>query len=82
MGGYVIDIPVAILGHPIGRYTLSPDQIISMVELEGYAFPIVDRETIEDKSKANFLAKLLVCFQVSFLIIQVGCISSPPGLCC
>jgi len=82
MGGYVIDIRVSILGHPIGRYTLSPDQIISMVKLKGYAFPIVGRETIEDKSKANLLAKFLVCFQVSFLIIQVGCVSSPPGSCC
>ena len=76
MGGYVI------LGHPTGRYTLSPDQVISMVELEGYPFPIVDRETIKDKDKANLLSVLLFFFQVSFLIIQVGCVSSPQGSCC
>lgn len=36
-------------------------------------FHRVDRRTIEDKSKADFLAKFLVCFQVIWIVIEVSC---------
>lgn len=64
MGGYVMDTPVLMGSYPAGRYTLTPDQIIDIVGLEGDALPIASAETIEDKSKANVLAKFLVCFQI------------------
>ena len=82
MGGYVVNIPEAIGELPSGRYTLSRQWILALEKIEGYTFPIASRETIEDKSKANLLAKILVCFQVSFLVMQVGFISTAPSFCC
>ena len=81
MGGYVVDIPGDIDGLQSGRYTLSREWIIAFARIEGYTFPLASREEIEDKS-TNLLAKILVWFQVSFLVMQAGYISTAPSFCC
>jgi hypothetical protein len=75
MGGYVVDLPIFNAGKSVRRSTITPAGIILLAKND--AFPITSHQAIQDKSKADLLAKILVCFQVSFLVIQVGCISSP-----
>ncbi|KAF8252537.1 hypothetical protein K440DRAFT_631337 [Wilcoxina mikolae CBS 423.85] len=79
MGGYVADLPagwyepVTLSGadkryRPAGRYTLTPTGLIELAEKD--IFVAIPTKTVQDKSKANVLAKFLVCFQVSFLVVQ------------
>jgi hypothetical protein len=74
MGGYVVDIPEAPdstqPGSPRQRSTLTTEGILEIARRG--RFPIASKQTIDDKSKADILAKFLVCFQVSFLVIQVS----------
>jgi hypothetical protein len=63
----VVDLPESV------RSTITPDGIIHLANRG--VFPQVSHQTIQDKGKADVLAKILVCFQVSFLVIQVSCIS-------
>jgi len=51
------------------RSTLTPAAIIELARRG--KFLSVAPQSIADKSKADFIAKFLVCFQVSFLVIEV-----------
>jgi hypothetical protein len=65
MGGFITEISV-------GRYSVLKADDIEYCARRAI-FHRVDRKTIEDKSKADFLAKLLVCFQVIWMVIEVSC---------
>lgn len=66
MGGFVVD---ASNIHDTYKYfTLTPDGILLLAE-EGHFLPISER-SIKDKSKADVLAKGLVCLQVIWLMVQ------------
>ncbi|KAI5797792.1 hypothetical protein EDC01DRAFT_39180 [Geopyxis carbonaria] len=69
MGGYIVDIssPSDNSTTPSSS-TLTVDALIKLAS--EFSFTSVSREAIRDKSKADFLAKFLVCFQVSFLVVQ------------
>ncbi|KAA8911410.1 hypothetical protein FN846DRAFT_440923 [Sphaerosporella brunnea] len=69
MGGYVVNLP-----DGKGKWrksTLTVDGAIKLGKLNPST--IAYHQTIEDKSNADILAKILVCFQVSFLVIQSIC---------
>jgi hypothetical protein len=71
MGGYVVDLPAPEEEKSsIRRSTLTPEGILELAR--NNIFQKVSHKTIEDKSKADLLAKFLVCFQVSFLVVQVS----------
>lgn len=53
------------------RCTLTPRGILRLAELGKLPESYTSR-TVDDKSKASFLAKFLVCFQAIWIIIQVG----------
>jgi hypothetical protein len=66
MGGLVVD--VGDIHDKYTRMSLAPQGLLWLAK-KGHLFPISD-ESIRDKSKANFLAKGLVCFQVTWLLLQ------------
>lgn len=53
------------------RCTLTPRGVLRLAELGKLPDSYTSR-TVEDKSKASFLAKFVVCFQALWIIIQVG----------
>ncbi|KAI9767689.1 MAG: hypothetical protein M1840_005561 [Geoglossum simile] len=61
MGGITLDIPG-------GRRTLTPRGLLLLAR-EGH-FIDIPEDTIRDKSKADILAKGLVCCQVTWVVIQ------------
>ncbi|CCX30874.1 Similar to hypothetical protein NECHADRAFT_86425 [Nectria haematococca mpVI 77-13-4]; acc. no. XP_003043130 [Pyronema omphalodes CBS 100304] len=65
----IYDYPL-IKVHPNGKSytTLIPDKIESLAERG--IFVHAERKAIEDKSKADLLAKFLVCFQVLWMVIE------------
>jgi hypothetical protein len=66
MGGLVVD--VSDMHHRYKFLTLSPEAVIRLAE-QGHFFAMSER-AIKDKSKADVLAKGLVCFQVTWLLVQ------------
>ena len=64
MGGFVIDEP--------GRksYTLSPENLESLLKQGEITFPTICVREIEDKSKGDFLAKGFVALQTLWFITQ------------
>jgi hypothetical protein len=66
MGGLVVD--VGDIHDKYTRMSLAPQGLLWLAK-KGHLFPISD-ESIRDKSKADFLAKGLVCFQVTWLLLQ------------
>src|SRR5271168_3865074 len=66
MGGLVVDINN--IHNTLERATITPNGVLFLASL-GHFFD-VPRESIEDKSKANALAKLLVCLQVLWIAGQ------------
>ncbi|KAF8538104.1 hypothetical protein BDD12DRAFT_929078, partial [Trichophaea hybrida] len=70
MGGYVVDLPDPMFPNTNKsiRSTITPAGIIQLAKKGG--FSLASHQTIQDKSKADVLAKILTCFQVSFLVIQ------------
>lgn len=69
MGGFVFgaDDPQAELFMPDAhtRLTLTPHALQKLAEVEPMLIPDVSVLNIKDKSKANRLAKALVCLQAS-----------------
>lgn len=59
MGGFAVDI--GHLHNTMDRGTLTPNGLLFLAD-QGYFFELPP-ETIADKSKANLLAKALVCLQ-------------------
>ena len=66
MGGFVVD--VSHLHNPLSRLTISPKGAAFLAR-HGHSLKISD-STIRDKSKADILAKTLVCVQVSWTLVQ------------
>ncbi|PMD43237.1 hypothetical protein L207DRAFT_563960 [Hyaloscypha variabilis F] len=60
MGGFVVDI--GHLHNTLEQGTITTNGLLFLAD-HGF-FPHLSLENIEDKSKANLLAKVLVCFQV------------------
>ena len=69
MGGFVVDI--SDIHDNVTRATLTPAGVLSLAE-EGHFIDISDQD-IQDKSKADILAKSLVILQVTWICLQ--CIS-------
>ncbi|KAI4129987.1 MAG: hypothetical protein LQ341_006513, partial [Variospora aurantia] len=66
MGGFVID--VSHLHNSLSRLTITPKGVAFLAK-HGHFVKIPD-STIQDKSKADILAKVLVCVQVSWMLVQ------------
>ncbi|KAL8973539.1 MAG: hypothetical protein Q9197_002226 [Variospora fuerteventurae] len=66
MGGFVID--VSHLHNSLSRLTITPKGVAFLAK-HGHFVKIPD-STIQDKSKADTLAKVLVCVQVSWMLVQ------------
>ena len=66
MGGFVAD--VSHLHNSLTRVTLSPKGVAFLAK-HGH-FLRIPESTIRDKSKADVLAKVLVCVQVSWMLVQ------------
>jgi hypothetical protein len=66
MGGFVVD--TSSIHEDEHRMTLTPKGVKLLAE-RGY-FLDMDKSQIEDRSKANILAKSLVCAQVTWMALQ------------
>ncbi|KAI9881126.1 MAG: hypothetical protein M1830_008284 [Pleopsidium flavum] len=66
MGGFIVD--VSHLHNTLSRLTISPKGVAFLAK-HGHFVKISDA-TIRDKSKADMLAKALVCVQVSWMLVQ------------
>ncbi len=66
MGGFVVD--VSHLHNTLSRLTISPKGVAFLAK-HGHSLKISD-STIRDKSKADILAKTLVCVQVGWTLVQ------------
>ena len=72
MGSFVIDTSPTdgkefIPGSP--RLTLTAKGILFLLS-QGYSLPRVTKASITDRSKADGLAKILVCLQAGYIIVQ------------
>jgi hypothetical protein len=66
MGGFVVD--VRDMHDDLTHLTVTPKLIIDLAQRGHYLTPM--KKYITDKSKADVLAKALVCFQVLWLLVQ------------
>lgn len=66
MGGLTLDVQK--LHDQESHLTLTPEGVITLAK-HGH-FINISLETVSDRSKANFIAKALVCAQVLWMIIQ------------
>jgi hypothetical protein len=72
MGGFAIDTTEFNIPHQVNiskRMTITCSGLIALARAG--VFLKIDRETINDKSKADVLAKGLVIFQVVWMVVQV-----------
>ncbi|KAK2806716.1 hypothetical protein FQN50_005710 [Emmonsiellopsis sp. PD_5] len=70
MGGFVIDVP----GNKgfvsdRSRFTLTAQGVL-LLTAAGYSLPEVNKKAILDRSKADNVAKVLVCLQAAYMIAQ------------
>lgn len=66
IGGFVVDVSGI---HDIYKiFTLTPSAILKLARNDH--FIDIPNHAIQDKSKADVLAKGLVCFQVTWLMVQ------------
>ena len=73
MGGYAFDmtdIPM-MHGHRFERLTLTPRALLYMAEHVPQHIPDISISAIQDKSKADWLAKIIVCLQAVWFFAQV-----------
>jgi hypothetical protein len=74
MGGFVVDLDEEALLYPRHtgrrRLTLTPAGVEYIAKHHRDLLPQLREEEIRDKSKANALAKLLVCMQAGWFIFQ------------
>jgi hypothetical protein len=66
MGGFRVNVEG--FSDTMTTAALSPNAIITLAREGVHCY--IDPSTIEDKSKANNLAKILVMFQVSWMVVQ------------
>ncbi|KAJ8111290.1 hypothetical protein OPT61_g6083 [Boeremia exigua] len=74
MGGFVFEADNSLVNFfpdSLTRMTLLPCALRKMAHMEPMSVPDLSKRTIEDKSKANWLAKALVCLQACWFIVQV-----------
>ncbi|OJA21078.1 hypothetical protein AZE42_13028, partial [Rhizopogon vesiculosus] len=65
MGGFMLYFK----GKPY--HTLSPDQLLNMINSKSIDAPILSAKQIQDKSKGNVISKGLVILQVAWFILQL-----------
>jgi hypothetical protein len=65
MGGFVMNLQEVDANGPL---TITPEGVLGLAK-RGQLL-LIDESEISDKSKADILAKALVCFQVSWMLIQ------------
>lgn len=75
MGGFVIDMrdsPVRKKYFPRSpkRYTLTPDNVLNVAKNQPSVLNIPSKAELWDKSKANGLAKVVVCLQAIWFLAQ------------
>lgn len=76
MGGFAFDSstsPRTFLPPGISHLKVNSDSIALLASVEPKLIPNISAEEITDKSKANSLAKAIVCVQASWFLVQ--CIS-------
>jgi hypothetical protein len=74
MGGFVFDADDSqkkFMPETYTRLTLTPRALRKLAEVEPMLIPDIPEHAIMDKSKANGLAKALVCLQACWFILQV-----------
>lgn len=74
MGGFVFDADDSQVNFMPGTYTritLGPRALLKLASVEPVLIPDISESDINDKSKASWLAKTLVCLQACWFIIQV-----------
>ncbi|KAK2786288.1 hypothetical protein FQN52_007879 [Onygenales sp. PD_12] len=70
MGGFVIDVPrdkSFVSDH--SRLTLTAQGVL-LLTAAGYSLPEINKKSILDRSKADNVAKVLVCLQAAYMIAQ------------
>ncbi|WYZ35281.1 hypothetical protein EsH8_I_001557 [Colletotrichum jinshuiense] len=69
MGGFVVDLPSAGEEGAVKRVTITPEgiRILSFIG----RLPQIHESQIQDKSKADWMAKSLVCIQAGWMVAQV-----------
>jgi hypothetical protein len=73
MGGFAFDTSDAerpVLPGGRVRLTITPDGLMWLAEHDLSLIPDISKKEIEDKSKANGLAKAIVCVQAFWFCIQ------------
>ncbi|KAH6619005.1 hypothetical protein C7974DRAFT_342103 [Boeremia exigua] len=74
MGGFAFEADdsfVNLFPDSNTRMTLLPRALRKMADVEPMSIPDLSKSAIEDKSKANWLAKALVCSQACWFIVQI-----------
>lgn len=73
MGGFAFDTnnaKVKFLPNGLSRLTLHPKALIYLADHAPHLIPDLSVQDIRDKSKADGLAKLIVCFQALWFCVQ------------
>ncbi|KAF4628959.1 hypothetical protein G7Y89_g9190 [Cudoniella acicularis] len=73
MGGFAFDAPKTLEFPFRGRTTFTPHGILFLATYHHSSIPRITAEQIEDKSKADGIAKFIVCMQTTWFSFQ--CIS-------
>lgn len=76
MGGLALDAsddPLPFLPGGRKRQILTRGGINRLLDLRPQLFPDISESQIKDKSKASYLAKMIVCTQASWFCLQ--CVS-------
>lgn len=53
------------------RVTLNPQSILTLAQFDAALVPEVTQAMLEDKSKANAVVKVIICFQATWFMIEV-----------
>ncbi|KAK1535713.1 hypothetical protein CPAR01_09255 [Colletotrichum paranaense] len=69
MGGFVVNMPSAEVETALRRVTVTPEGI-RLLSFVG-KLPQIHESQIQDKSKADWMAKSLVCIQAGWMVAQV-----------
>ncbi|KAK7439921.1 hypothetical protein CaCOL14_003368 [Colletotrichum acutatum] len=69
MGGFVVNVPSAEVETALRRVTVTPEGI-RLLSFIG-KLPQIHESQIQDKSKADWMAKSLVCIQAGWMVAQV-----------
>lgn len=81
MGGYVFDTngsPASFFPDGRTRLTLTPEALLKIAEFEPNLLPDLSKGNIQDKSKADGLAKTIVCAQALWYVVPgLGWIQYP-----